>query len=187
MLVDVVYPGYMPYPNLGIAVDVPGYLKAHRDALTYDFDALAAKGTMLGSGGIIVFDHTTDMVDALYNILRFYHHESCGQCTPCREGTPWVVKVLERICSGEGRTADMDLLLDIADNMEGRTVCALADGAASPINSSIKFFREEYEEHVRLGHCPFAGGGAQASVAAGSAGASDEPGRTAVSVSEVLE
>jgi NADH-quinone oxidoreductase subunit F len=103
----------------------------------------------LGSAGIIVLDETTDMPQAVLNLMKFYAHESCGQCTPCREGTPWVVKVLDRICSGEGRAADMDLLLDIADNMEGRTVCALADGACWPLISIVQKFRHEFEAKVK--------------------------------------
>ena len=103
----------------------------------------------LGSAGIIVLDDSTDMVDAVLNLMRFYAHESCGQCTPCREGTPWVVKVLERIMAGQGRAEDLDLLLDLADNMEGRTVCALADGACWPLVSIVQKFRHEFLAKIR--------------------------------------
>lgn len=116
-----------------------------------DFDSLMAKGTMLGSGGVIVMDDTTDMVDALYNILRFYHHESCGQCTPCREGTGWLEKIVGRIRAGHGRTEDLDLCLEICDMMCGKTICVLADAAAFPCESIIKKFRGEFEEKIRNG------------------------------------
>jgi NADH-quinone oxidoreductase subunit F len=116
-----------------------------------DFDSLMAKGTMLGSGGVIVMDETTDMVDALYNILRFYHHESCGQCTPCREGTGWLEKIVGRIRAGHGRMEDLDLLLDICDMMVGKTICVLADAAAFPCESIVRKFRGEFEERIRSG------------------------------------
>jgi NADH-quinone oxidoreductase subunit F len=116
-----------------------------------DFDSLAAKGTMLGSGGVIVMDETTDMVDALYNILRFYHHESCGQCTPCREGTGWLEKIVGRIRAGQGRPEDIDLCLEICDMMVGKTICVLADAAAFPCESILKKFRGEFEERIRKG------------------------------------
>jgi NADH-quinone oxidoreductase subunit F len=116
-----------------------------------DFDSLAAKGTMLGSGGVIVMDDTTDMVDALYNLLRFYHHESCGQCTPCREGTGWLAKILARILAGHGRMEDLDLSLEICDMMVGKTICVLADAAAFPCESFIKKFRGEFEARIRQG------------------------------------
>jgi len=116
-----------------------------------DFESLLAKGTMLGSGGVIVMDETTDMVDALYNILRFYHHESCGQCTPCREGTGWLRKIVGRMLAGHGRMQDIDLLLEICDMMVGKTICVLADAAAFPCESIVKKFRGEFEEKVRKG------------------------------------
>jgi NADH-quinone oxidoreductase subunit F len=116
-----------------------------------DFESLAAKGTMLGSGGVIVMDETTDMVDALHNILRFYHHESCGQCTPCREGTGWLEKIVGRIAAGRGRMEDLDLLLDICSMMVGKTICVLADAAAFPCESFVAKFRSEFEEKIRKG------------------------------------
>ena len=109
---------------------------------------------MLGSGGVIVMDETTDMVDALYNILRFYHHESCGQCTPCREGTGWLEKIVGRIRSGHGRLEDIDLCLDICDMMVGKTICVLADAAAFPCESILKKFRSEFEARIRSGKGP---------------------------------
>ncbi len=126
-------------------------LRADECDVALDFDSLAAKGTMLGSGGVIVLDETTDMVDALYNILRFYHHESCGQCTPCREGTGWIEKIVGRIRAGHGRREDLDLLLEICDMMVGKTICVLADAAAFPCESFIKKFRGEFEERIRAG------------------------------------
>jgi NADH-quinone oxidoreductase subunit F len=120
-----------------------------------DFDSVAKAGSLLGSAGIIVMDDSTCMVRALEVISRFYHHESCGQCTPCREGTGWLHKVLRRLEAGTGREADLQLLVDISDNMMGNTVCVLADAAAMPTKSFVSKFRDEFVEHVRLGRCPF--------------------------------
>jgi len=106
-------------------------------------------GTMLGSGGFIVMDETTCMVRNLWTFSRFYHHESCGQCSPCREGTGWMEKVLYRIEHGEGRMHDIDLLVNIAKNIEGNTICPLGDAAAWPVASAIRHFREEFEYHVK--------------------------------------
>ena len=126
-------------------------LKADECDIAMDFDVLAKADTMLGSGGVIVMDEDTDMVDALYNILRFYHHESCGQCTPCREGTGWIEKIVGRINAGYGRMEDLDLLLNICDEMVGKTICVLADAAAFPCESFTKKFRSEFEEKIRNG------------------------------------
>ena len=115
---------------------------------TMDVPGMKKVNSSLGSAGIIVLDDRTDMPDAVLNLMKFYAHESCGQCTPCREGTPWVVKVLERIVGGRGRTEDIELLADIADNMEGRTVCALADGACWPLVSILQKFRHEFEAKI---------------------------------------
>ncbi len=114
-----------------------------------DYESLAAKGSMLGSGGVIVMDETVDMVKALTNLAHFYSHESCGQCSPCREGTGWAHKVLKRIVAGQGRKSDLDLLKQIADNMAGKTICVLADAMAMPIWSYLKKFRHEFEAYVR--------------------------------------
>ncbi len=120
-----------------------------------DFDSVAKAGSLLGSAGIIVMDDSTCMVRALEVIARFYHHESCGQCTPCREGTGWLHKVLRHLEEGTGREEDLQLLVDISDNMMGNTVCVLADAAAMPTKSFVSKFRDEFVEHVRLGRCPF--------------------------------
>jgi NADH-quinone oxidoreductase subunit F len=116
-----------------------------------DYESLQAAGTFLGSGGMIVMDDHTCMVEALENLSMFYHHESCGQCTPCREGTGWVEKVLHRMRAGEGRTEDIALLLDLADQMSGRTICALADGLAMPVRSYVNKYRDEFEYYVQNG------------------------------------
>ncbi len=110
-----------------------------------DYESLAKSGTMLGSGGMIVMDETTDMVAALRVLSHFYHHESCGQCTPCREGSGWIHKILDRMCAGLGTRGDIDLLLNIADNMFGKTICALADALAMPVKSFVTKFRGEFE------------------------------------------
>ncbi|MBK7212271.1 MAG: NADH-quinone oxidoreductase subunit NuoF [Bacteroidales bacterium] len=107
-----------------------------------------ATGSMLGSGGFIVFDEDACMVRSTWNLSRFYHHESCGQCSPCREGTGWMEKVLHRIESGHGRQEDIDLLVSIAAKIEGNTICPLGDAAAWPVASAIRHFREEFEFHV---------------------------------------
>jgi len=106
-------------------------------------------GTMLGSGGFIVYDDTSCMVRNLWNFSRFYHHESCGQCSPCREGTGWMEKILHRIENGHGKMSDIDLLVDIAKKIEGNTICPLGDAAAWPVASHIRHFREEFEYHVK--------------------------------------
>ncbi len=116
-----------------------------------DFDQLRAKGTMAGSGGVIVMDDTTCLVSALYVTMQFYAHESCGQCSPCREGTGWVYKILRRICEGRGEIKDLDHLLDICAFMGGTTICALADGAAMPLGSYPRKFRAEFEDFIRSG------------------------------------
>lgn len=119
-----------------------------------DFDSVAKAGSLLGSCGIIVMDEDTCMVRALRIISHFYHHESCGQCTPCREGTGWLEALLTRFEEGGAKPSDLDLLLQVADNMMGNTVCVLADAAAMPTQSFVKKFRSEFEEHLRLGGCP---------------------------------
>jgi NADH-quinone oxidoreductase subunit F len=118
-----------------------------------DFDSLAAIGSMLGSAGVIVMDETTCIVRALYVVTRFYHHESCGQCTPCREGTGWAEKILRRILEGHGRPEDVDNLVTIANNIFGNTICPLGDAAAWPIQSYVKKFREEFEYHCQGKKC----------------------------------
>ena len=112
-------------------------------------------GTMLGSGGFIVMDEKTCIVKNLLTFSRFYHHESCGQCSPCREGTGWMEKILARIEDGRGTMKDIDLLANIAKHIDGNTICPLGDAAAWPVASAIRHFREEFEEHVKLQKCPF--------------------------------
>ena len=107
-----------------------------------------ATGTMLGSGGFIVYDETTSIVKNLYTFARFYHHESCGQCSPCREGTGWMEKILHRIVEGHGKPSDVDLLWDIQRKIEGNTICPLGDAAAWPVASAIRHFRHEFEEYI---------------------------------------
>jgi NADH-quinone oxidoreductase subunit F len=120
-----------------------------------DFEALKDAGTMLGSGAVVFMDESTCMVRNALITTEFFEHESCGKCTPCREGTWWAVKVLERIEHGLGRQEDMDLLLDIADGIDGRSFCPLGDAAAWALRSNVKLFREEFEQHVVDGRCPF--------------------------------
>jgi NADH-quinone oxidoreductase subunit F len=106
-------------------------------------------GTMLGSGGFIVMDETTSIVKNLWNFTRFYHHESCGQCSPCREGTGWMEKILHKILAGKGTISDVDLLWDIQSKIEGKTICPLGEAAAWPVAAAIRHFRSEFEEYVK--------------------------------------
>ena len=119
--------------------------------MTYESlaDGGFVSGTMLGSGGFIVMDETACIVRNLWTFARFYHHESCGQCSPCREGTGWMEKVLHRIEHGHGEMEDIDLLVDVAKKIEGNTICPLGDAAAWPVASAIRHFREEFEYHVK--------------------------------------
>jgi len=119
--------------------------------LTMDYDTIQRAGSYLGSGAVMVMDETTDMVKVLQRISRFYHSESCGQCTPCREGTGWLHRMLTRIIEGDGRPEDIDRLDDVARKIEGRTICALGDAAAMPVWSFIKHYREEFEHYVKYG------------------------------------
>lgn len=118
---------------------------------TLDYECLAGMGTMLGSGAVIVIDDSQCMVDMLGVLTHFYHHESCGQCTPCREGTGWLNKIVHSVLEGRGRLQDIDLLLKVADNMKGKTICALSDAAALPVLSFVSKFREEFEFYIREG------------------------------------
>ena len=119
------------------------------EGITMDADSLRTVGTFMGTAGMCVLDEDTDIVNFLLRTSKFYDHESCGQCTPCREGTGWFVKVLEKIARGDGETKDLDLLLDLCDRMEGRTVCALADAAAWPVRNTIKRFRADFEAKIK--------------------------------------
>ncbi len=118
-----------------------------------DFDSLAAKGSMLGSGAVIVMDETTCMVKTAYITNRFFSHESCGKCTPCREGTAWLTKVLKRLENGEGRPGDVDLLDSLCDGIFGRTFCPLGDGAVMALRGAMKHFRSEFIHHEKGGRC----------------------------------
>ncbi|TSE27121.1 NADH-quinone oxidoreductase subunit NuoF [Tepidimonas aquatica] len=121
--------------------------------LTMDYDAIAKAGSMLGSGAVIVMDETRCMVKSLQRLSYFYMHESCGQCTPCREGTGWLWRVVDRIERGLGRPQDLELLDNVAENIMGRTICALGDAAAMPVRGMIKHFRHEFEYHVEHKTC----------------------------------
>jgi NADH-quinone oxidoreductase subunit F len=123
--------------------------------IAMDFEALKDAGTMLGSGAVVFMDDTTCMVRNALVTTEFFEHESCGKCTPCREGTWWAVKILERIEHGEGRREDLDLMLDIADGIDGRSFCPLGDAASWALRSNVKLFRDEFERHVVEGRCPF--------------------------------
>jgi NADH-quinone oxidoreductase subunit F len=120
-----------------------------------DFESIAEAGSLLGTGALMVTDERDCMVRVCERLLQFYAHESCGKCTPCREGTWWVTRMLARVEEGFGRPEDLPLLGEIGDNILFKAFCALADGAVSPITSTLKYFRDEYEEHIRLGRCPF--------------------------------
>lgn len=132
----------------------PLFTAEHLD-VPLDYENVAAAGSMLGTKALQIFDDTTCVVRAVLRWTEFYAHESCGKCTPCREGTYWLVQLLERLETGGGTASDLDKLLDIADNINGKSFCALGDGAASPIVSSLQYFRSEYEDHLRPGGCPF--------------------------------
>lgn len=132
----------------------PMFTDEHLD-VPLDYEGVGAAGSMLGTKALQIFDETTCVVRAVLRWTEFYKHESCGKCTPCREGTWWLVQVLKNIETGKGTEADLDKLLDLCDNIMGRSFCALADGAVSPIASSIKYFRDEYIAHVQNRGCPF--------------------------------
>jgi NADH-quinone oxidoreductase subunit F len=117
------------------------------------FDAIQKAGSLLGSAAIVVLDDTTCMVWLAENLLHFYRHESCGKCTPCREGTDWLHKILQRIERGEGQMQDLDLLSSISGNIAGKTLCAFGDAAVTPVLTTLKYFRHEYEAHIREGKC----------------------------------
>jgi NADH-quinone oxidoreductase subunit F len=123
-----------------------------------DFESLQGAGSLLGTGGMMVLSQDVCIVDACLNFMKFYAHESCGKCTPCREGTDWMAKILTRLETGTGRKEDMDTLKDICDGIFGRVFCALGDGAVSPIVSALQYFREEFEQHVEEGACPLRAG-----------------------------
>jgi NADH-quinone oxidoreductase subunit F len=121
--------------------------------ITMDYDSIAKAGSMLGSGAVIVMDDSRCMVKSLQRLSYFYMHESCGQCTPCREGTGWLWRMVDRLERGEGRPSDMDLLDNVAENIMGRTICALGDAAAMPVRGMLKHFRPEFEHHITHKTC----------------------------------
>jgi NADH-quinone oxidoreductase subunit F len=120
---------------------------------TMDYDSIAKAGSMLGSGAVIVMDDTRCMVKSLMRLSYFYTHESCGQCTPCREGTGWLYRMVQRIENGQGRKEDIDLLSSVADDIQGRTICALGDAAALPVKGMIRHFRDEFIYHIEHKTC----------------------------------
>jgi len=127
---------------------VPILTRDETEACLLDYEGVVEKGSMLGSGGVIVFDDSADMVYQIMRLARFYAHESCAQCTQCREGTAWTTKILERILAGQGKTNDLDLLLDLSENMTGKTICVLSDSCAAPVVSGIKKFPGEFEAYL---------------------------------------
>jgi NADH-quinone oxidoreductase subunit F len=118
-----------------------------------DYDSIAKAGSFLGSGAVIIMDDTTCMVRALERLSYFYYEESCGQCTPCREGTGWLYRVVHRIETGKGVMEDLELLNNVADNIQGRTICALGDAAAMPVRAMIQHFRDEFIYHIEHKKC----------------------------------
>ena len=132
----------------------PIFTPEHLD-VPLDFESVGAAGSMLGTRALQIFDETTCVLRAVLRWTEFYAHESCGKCTPCREGTYWLKQMLARVENGQGMEDDIGTLNDIADNILGRSFCALGDGATSPIHSSIKYFRDEYLQHIEHGGCPF--------------------------------
>ena len=130
-------------------------LTAEHIDVMLDYESIAAAGSLLGTGAVMVLDESDCVVEAARRMVAFYAHESCGKCTPCREGTWWAMRVLGRLEDGYGREADVPLMTEMGGNIMFRAFCALADGAAAVIESSLEHFRDEYQEHVRLGRCPF--------------------------------
>jgi NADH-quinone oxidoreductase subunit F len=127
---------------------VPIMTAAETEDCLMDYEGIVARGSMLGSAGFIVMDDSTDMVYQIYRLARFYAHESCAQCTQCREGTAWTVKIMERMLAGKGKKEDLTLLLDLSDQMTGKTICVLSDSCAAPVVSGIQKFPEEFEAYV---------------------------------------
>ncbi len=156
-IVDVSCGGMLPGRELKFwapgGSSTPLLTAEHYD-VPMDFESIAEAGSLLGTTAMMMFSDKTSVVDAVLNWTRFYEHESCGKCTPCREGTFWLSQILDRILRGEGRMEDLQLLDDVCDNIFGRSFCALGDGATSPIKSSLKYFRDEYEHLVEHGRLP---------------------------------
>ena len=128
---------------------VPIQTMDEAESTLMDYEGFVEKGSMLGSGGVIVIDDAQPMVTVIARIARFFAHESCAQCTQCREGTAWTTKILERIRDGEGTTEDLETLMDIAEQMTGKTICVLSDSCAVPVVSGIKKFRNEFEALIQ--------------------------------------
>jgi NADH-quinone oxidoreductase subunit F len=141
-----VIPGGSSFPVLN---------KEESERAIFDFDSMRAIGSAMGSGVLIVMHEDTCMVDMLRATAHFYHHESCGQCTPCREGCGWIEKIMDEMEAGRGKIEQLELLNNISDNMVGNTICVLADSIAMPVKSYVTKFRGEFEEHIKLGRCPF--------------------------------
>lgn len=145
--------------GVGLQAVIPGgsscpVLRPDEIDVKHSFDSIKEIGSMAGSGGVIVIPDNVCIVKVMENLASFYSHESCGQCTPCREGTNWLHLLIQRIEAGEGTLEDIDLLVTVSKNMMGNTICPLADAAAMPMISFVTKFRADFEEHVRLGHCP---------------------------------
>ncbi|HWP82788.1 MAG TPA: NADH-quinone oxidoreductase subunit NuoF [Bacteroidota bacterium] len=155
-LVNIIYKYAGGVPgNKGVKAVIPGgsstmILRGDQlEGVRMDADSMKAAGSAVGTAGMIVMDEDTDLIEVITRIAKFYYHESCGQCTPCREGTGWLWKVLKRFEQNEGRQEDIDLLMDVANNIEGNTICALGDAAAWPVQSMIRRFRDEFERRVK--------------------------------------
>ena len=133
---------------------VPIMNRDEAEAALCDYEGIIAQGSMLGSAGFIVMDDSADMVYQIYRLARFYAHESCAQCTQCREGTAWTTKILERMLKGQGKQADLELLLDLADQMTGKTICVLSDSCAAPVVSGIQKFRSEFDAYLSGARAP---------------------------------
>ena len=149
-----------PLPGRKIKAVIPGgvsapLIPAHGLDVGMDFDSLAAAGSMLGSAGVIVIDNSTCMVKVATRIIEFFHHESCGKCTPCREGLNWVVKVLRRVEAGQGVPGDLEQLEALCKGIFGNTFCALGDGAAMGLRAALTHFEHEFVAHIEEHRCPF--------------------------------
>jgi NADH-quinone oxidoreductase subunit F len=157
-LIDEMCGGMRPGRTLKAVIpggsSVPIMTAAEAKECLLDYEGVVAKGSMLGSAGMIVMDDSTDMVRVIMRLAKFYAHESCAQCTQCREGTAWTVKILERILAGEGEPKDLDLLLDLSENMTGKTICVLSDSCAAPVVSGIQKFRGEFEAYLSRRRAP---------------------------------
>ncbi|HEY6420078.1 MAG TPA: NADH-quinone oxidoreductase subunit NuoF [Candidatus Binataceae bacterium] len=144
----------------------PPFTAEEADKVMMDFDSVRAAGSLMGTAGVMVMHEDTCMVDALKTVAHFFHHESCGQCTPCREGCGWIEKVMIDLEAGRGKMEDLSLLIDIANNMEGNTICVLADSLSMPTRGFVNKFRSEFEDHVRLQRCPKRSGESKLAAAA---------------------